>query len=105
MDPTISPDGARDSLPARSSHPESVVTLPVLTRPASATAAAPPVSGAVPALLIEHASKAFPVGRSKAPVVAIADLSMRLERGVIHGVLGANGSGKSTLIRLIAGLL
>jgi ABC-2 type transport system ATP-binding protein len=30
---------------------------------------------------------------------------MRLERGAIHGVLGANGSGKSTLIRLIAGLL
>ena len=30
---------------------------------------------------------------------------MRLERGDIHGVLGANGSGKSTLIRLIAGLL
>jgi ABC-2 type transport system ATP-binding protein len=30
---------------------------------------------------------------------------MRLERGDIHGILGANGSGKSTLIRLIAGLL
>ena len=32
-------------------------------------------------------------------------MSLRLERGDIHGVLGANGSGKSTLIRLIAGLL
>ena len=30
---------------------------------------------------------------------------MRLERGDIHGILGANGSGKSTLIRLISGLL
>ena len=30
---------------------------------------------------------------------------MRIERGDIHGVLGANGSGKSTLIRLISGLL
>ena len=30
---------------------------------------------------------------------------MRLERGDIHGILGANGSGKSTLIRLICGLL
>jgi ABC-2 type transport system ATP-binding protein len=38
-------------------------------------------------------------------VEAVTDLSMRLERGDIHGVLGANGSGKSTLIRLIAGLL
>jgi ABC-2 type transport system ATP-binding protein len=50
-------------------------------------------------------SKSFPVGRSTAPVAAISDVSMRLERGVIHGVLGANGSGKSTLIRLVAGLL
>ena len=33
------------------------------------------------------------------------DVSMRLERGEIHGILGANGSGKSTLIRLISGLL
>ena len=58
-----------------------------------------------PALLIDHVSKSFPVGRSKVPVEAVVDVSMRLERGDIHGVLGANGSGKSTLIRLIAGLL
>jgi ABC-2 type transport system ATP-binding protein len=32
-------------------------------------------------------------------------VSLRLERGDIHGILGANGSGKSTLIRLICGLL
>jgi ABC-2 type transport system ATP-binding protein len=59
----------------------------------------------VPALLIEGVSKSFVVGRAKKPVAAITDVSMRLERGDIHGVLGANGSGKSTLIRLISGLL
>ena len=58
-----------------------------------------------PALLVDHVSKSFVVGRRKVPVEAIVDVSMRLERGEIHGVLGANGSGKSTLIRLIAGLL
>jgi ABC-2 type transport system ATP-binding protein len=58
-----------------------------------------------PALLIDHVSKSFVVGRHKVPVEAVVDVSMRLERGDIHGVLGANGSGKSTLIRLIAGLL
>jgi ABC-2 type transport system ATP-binding protein len=58
-----------------------------------------------PALLVDHVSKSFPVGRHHAPVEAVTDLSLRLERGEIHGVLGANGSGKSTLIRLIAGLL
>src|SRR6266576_919359 len=68
----------------------------------------PPPAGAtprVPALLVDHVSKTFVVGRHHAPVDAVTDLSLRLERGDIHGVLGANGSGKSTLIRLIAGLL
>jgi len=64
-----------------------------------------PVAAGVPALLIEGVTKRFVVGRDKAQVVAIADVSMRLERGDIHGILGANGSGKSTLIRLISGLL
>jgi len=59
----------------------------------------------VPALLIEDVSKRFVVGRNKKPVTAISHVSLRLERGDIHGVLGANGSGKSTLIRLICGLL
>jgi ABC-2 type transport system ATP-binding protein len=58
-----------------------------------------------PALLIEDVSKRFMVGRKKKPVTAISHVSLRLERGDIHGVLGANGSGKSTLIRLISGLL
>jgi ABC-2 type transport system ATP-binding protein len=60
---------------------------------------------ATPALLIERVSKRFVVGRKRKPVVAISQVSMRLERGDIHGILGANGSGKSTLIRLISGLL
>jgi ABC-type polysaccharide/polyol phosphate transport system ATPase subunit len=60
---------------------------------------------AVPALLIENATKRFVVGRKRKSVIAISRVSMRLERGDIHGILGANGSGKSTLIRLIAGLL
>jgi ABC-2 type transport system ATP-binding protein len=62
-------------------------------------------AAAVPALLIEGVSKAFVVGRKRKPVAAITDVWMRLERGDIHGILGANGSGKSTLIRLISGLL
>ena len=58
-----------------------------------------------PALLIEDVSKRFMVGRKKKPVTAISHVSMRLERGDVHGILGSNGSGKSTLIRLICGLL
>jgi ABC-2 type transport system ATP-binding protein len=66
--------------------------------------AARPADG-LPALLVEHATKRFMIGRKRRPVIAVDDVSMRLERGEIHGILGANGSGKSTLIRLVSGLL
>jgi ABC-2 type transport system ATP-binding protein len=64
-----------------------------------------PRPGGPPALLIENVTKRFVVGRKRKPVMAINQVSMRLERGDIHGILGANGSGKSTLIRLVCGLL
>ena len=80
-----------------------------LTEQLKTTTPAAPVASmattAVPALLIEGVSKSFVVGRKRKPVAAITDVSMRLERGDVHGILGANGSGKSTLIRLISGLL
>ncbi len=63
------------------------------------------VDRAVPALLVENVTKRFVVGRKRKPVTAIANVSLRLERGDIVGILGANGSGKSTLIRLVSGLL
>jgi ABC-2 type transport system ATP-binding protein len=65
----------------------------------------PPPAGELPALLLEHATKRFVVGRKKKAVVAVNDVSMSIRRGEIYGVLGANGSGKSTLIRLISTLL
>jgi ABC-2 type transport system ATP-binding protein len=78
---------------------EQLQTAPV-ARPATR-----PADDVVPALLIEGVSKSFVVGRKRAPVAAIEDVDLRLERGDIHGILGANGSGKSTLIRLVSGLL
>jgi ABC-2 type transport system ATP-binding protein len=74
-----------------------------IDRPESTTAV--PASSAAPALLMERVSKRFVVGRSRKSVEAISNVSLRLERGDVHGILGANGSGKSTLIRLISGLL
>jgi ABC-2 type transport system ATP-binding protein len=65
----------------------------------------PPPAGELPALLIEHATKRFVVGRKKKPVVAVNDVSVSIRRGEIYGILGANGSGKSTLIRLVSTLL
>jgi ABC-2 type transport system ATP-binding protein len=82
----------------------------ILTDQLKTTTRAAPVASAVetsavPALLMESVSKSFVVGRKRKPVAAITDVSLRLERGDVHGILGANGSGKSTLIRLISGLL
>ncbi|MEX2548332.1 MAG: ABC transporter ATP-binding protein [Chloroflexota bacterium] len=61
----------------------------------------------VPALRIEHLTKKFVVGgrRKRKTVVAVEDVSLRIERGEIYGLLGANGSGKSTFIRLVSTLL
>ncbi|MBI2776339.1 MAG: ABC transporter ATP-binding protein [Chloroflexi bacterium] len=68
-------------------------------------AQARPLDATVPALLVEGVTKRFVVARRKKPVLAIDDVSLRLERGGVFGILGANGSGKSTLIRLVSGLL
>jgi ABC-2 type transport system ATP-binding protein len=87
---------------------ESTVTA-ILTDRLKTTLRTVPVASVattvVPALLIDGVSKSFVVGRRRKPVAAITNVSMRLERGDVHGILGANGSGKSTLIRLISGLL
>ena len=77
--------------------------------PPAAPAAAPSRTRRVlsddgmPALLVEHVSKRFLVKRK--PVTAVNDVTIRIRRGEIYGVLGANGSGKSTLIRLVSTLL
>jgi ABC-2 type transport system ATP-binding protein len=68
-----------------------------------------PIVRAIPAgpaaLVVDHATKRFKVDRRKPLVMAVDDVSIRIERGEIYGLLGANGSGKSTFIRLVSGLL
>jgi ABC-2 type transport system ATP-binding protein len=81
-----------------------LIHQPNIARPIDETRPASDVA-AVPALLIEGVTKRFKLGRKRKPVTAIENVSLRLERGDIHGILGANGSGKSTLIRLVSGLL
>jgi ABC-2 type transport system ATP-binding protein len=85
--------------------PIAAPTLTPAPTPERARRVGPPPEGELPALLIDHASKRFIVGRKKKPVVAVHDVSISIRRGEIYGILGANGSGKSTLIRLVSTLL
>ena len=49
-------------------------------------------------LSLQHISKEFP------GVKALDDVSINVERGTIHGLVGENGAGKSTLIKVLAGI-
>lgn len=53
-----------------------------------------------PVLECNHLSKAYKKGR-----YALNDITIKIKRGRIIGLLGPNGSGKSTFIKLAAGLL
>lgn len=56
------------------------------------------------ALLIEHARKSYgrtAVGRPD----AVADVSLSVSRGAIHGLLGPNGAGKTTTLKMLLGLV
>jgi ABC-type sugar transport system ATPase subunit len=49
-------------------------------------------------LAIEHLSKTFP------GTLALDDVSIEIERGTVHCLVGGNGSGKSSLIKILAGV-
>jgi len=52
------------------------------------------------AVELEHISKTFPGG-----VQANRDITLRIEQGEVHGLLGENGAGKTTLMNILYGLL
>ncbi len=50
---------------------------------------------------LEGLSKSFANGA----IVALKGVDLEIERGKVHGLLGANGAGKSTLIKILSGSL
>mgnify|MGYP001553547295 CR=1 FL=1 len=54
---------------------------------------------------IEHLTKVFKIPMRRERVVAVKDLSVRVEPGEVYGLLGPNGSGKSTTLKILLGLV
>jgi ABC-2 type transport system ATP-binding protein len=94
-----------------SSEPRPSIAPPIPPLPVPAETEQPSMAAARPwadgstALLIDHVTKRFRLGRNKPTVTAVDDITLRVERGEVYGILGANGGGKSTLIRLVSTLL
>ncbi len=58
------------------------------------------------AVAVHRLTKIFPVPfHPTRGVVAVKDLSLRIEPGEVYGLLGPNGSGKSTTLKIILGLV
>ncbi|MFO7836436.1 MAG: ABC transporter ATP-binding protein [Candidatus Thorarchaeota archaeon] len=55
---------------------------------------------AIYAIELENISKTFPGG-----VQANKDITLQIEEGEVHGLLGENGAGKTTLMNVLYGLL
>ena len=55
-------------------------------------------SGEQQVLELEHISKEFP------GVKALDNVSIKIQRGKVHAIMGENGAGKSTLMKVLTGV-
>lgn len=58
---------------------------------------APPESAPVAALKAEGLGKAY------GPITVLADVTLNIDAGEVHAIIGENGAGKSTLMKLLSG--
>lgn len=53
---------------------------------------------------VERLTKVFPIAGGR-EVVAVRELSFRVDAGEVYGLLGPNGAGKTSTLRMLLGLL
>lgn len=58
--------------------------------------------GEGPIITLEHVSKIYRLPDSQ--LEAVKDVSLHVEKGTVHGIIGASGAGKSTLLRMMNAL-
>jgi peptide/nickel transport system ATP-binding protein len=81
-----------DDAPPRVEQPATGARPTVRSRPGAA------------ALELRSVSRSFERGRGAPAILAVDDVSLRLEPGTTLGVVGESGSGKTTLARIALGL-
>ena len=57
------------------------------------------------AVEVNNLTKVFRTGIGNQYVVAVDNLSFRVEAGEVYGLIGPNGSGKSTTMKVVLGLM
>jgi ABC-type sugar transport system ATPase subunit len=51
-----------------------------------------------------YALEMIKINKTFGPVIALADVSLKVKVGTIHGLIGQNGAGKSTLMKILSGI-